>query len=215
MTATRARPDDLFAAAPEAVFGGEDPGVVDGRAVAGSFFRTFTSGPRLARTSAKLGVELARIATGRSDVEPASGDCIVIPVHRMCSVRMLGSIVHRHVRSLSCHTLWSVHAITSAATARATASGTRWDAVQRLTSRVSPLSRSWRSSCSIIAMSSTIGTSSTRRSRTISKTSRAGRLTTASARNDFTACPARGDRARGVERRRHLGGGSSRPASRG
>jgi polyhydroxyalkanoate synthase subunit PhaC len=74
VTDPRAQPDDLFADAPDAVFGGEDPGIVDGWAVAGAFLRTFTSGPRLARTSAKLGVELARIAAGRSDVEPAAGD---------------------------------------------------------------------------------------------------------------------------------------------
>lgn len=74
VTDTQTGRKEMFATAPDAVYGGEDLGILDGRAVAGSFLRTLTSAPRLARISAKLGVELARLAAGRSDMDAARGD---------------------------------------------------------------------------------------------------------------------------------------------
>jgi len=65
---------DLFDSTPDAIFGGEDPGAFDLRAVAGSFLRAAANVPRAARASARLSQDLAAVLIGRSNREAAAGD---------------------------------------------------------------------------------------------------------------------------------------------
>jgi polyhydroxyalkanoate synthase len=66
--------EPMFAATPDAVFGGEDVGGLDAGAFARSLGLGFRSIPRLARTSAELGVELFGVMAGVSKIEAARND---------------------------------------------------------------------------------------------------------------------------------------------
>src|SRR6202161_621498 len=66
--------EQMFAETPEAVLGGEDVGGYDPATFSRSLTLGFKSLPRVARVSAGLAAEMARVAAGRSEVEAARGD---------------------------------------------------------------------------------------------------------------------------------------------
>src|SRR4051794_17008848 len=66
--------DSVGARAAEALDGGEDVGEFGPRALLGSLGSVIARSGRVNRESAGLGVELAKVAIGRSAVEPARGD---------------------------------------------------------------------------------------------------------------------------------------------
>src|SRR3954451_10000990 len=66
--------DDVAARAAQALDGGEDVGELHPRALLGSLGTAIARSGRVTRESAGLGMELTRVAIGRSSVEPARGD---------------------------------------------------------------------------------------------------------------------------------------------
>src|SRR3954452_7651692 len=66
--------DDVAARAAQALDGGEDVGELRPRALLGSLGTAIARSGRVTRESAGLGVELIRVAIGRSSVEPARSD---------------------------------------------------------------------------------------------------------------------------------------------
>ena len=70
----QASSEQMFADAPEAVFGGEDLGVWDVQSFTRSLAQGLASVPRVARASAELSAELARVAMGVSRIEAQRGD---------------------------------------------------------------------------------------------------------------------------------------------
>jgi polyhydroxyalkanoate synthase len=66
--------DDVFAGTTDAVEGGEDLGMFDASTLMSSYLRAMRSLPRVAHATTNLATELARIATGRSALEPERGD---------------------------------------------------------------------------------------------------------------------------------------------
>jgi polyhydroxyalkanoate synthase len=66
--------DDVAARAAQALDGGEDVGELRRRVLLGSLGTAIARSGRVTRESAGLGLELARVAIGRSSVEPARSD---------------------------------------------------------------------------------------------------------------------------------------------
>jgi polyhydroxyalkanoate synthase len=66
--------EQMFAETPEAVLGGEDVGRFDPATFTRSLSLGFKSLPRVARVSAALAAEMARVAAGVSEVDAARGD---------------------------------------------------------------------------------------------------------------------------------------------
>src|SRR4051794_8210617 len=71
---TEVRDDDVAARAAQALDGGEDVGELRPHALLGSLGIAIARSGRVTRQSAGLGVELTRVAIGRSSAEPARGD---------------------------------------------------------------------------------------------------------------------------------------------
>jgi polyhydroxyalkanoate synthase subunit PhaC len=74
MSAASVDPEAVGTRAAEALEGGEDIGDLQPGALIGSLARAVARSGRVTRESAGLGVELAKVTIGRSNVEPARGD---------------------------------------------------------------------------------------------------------------------------------------------
>jgi poly[(R)-3-hydroxyalkanoate] polymerase subunit PhaC len=74
MTAEQAPAQQMFADTTDEIFGGEDLGGLDPVAILRSMSVGFRNVPGLARVSAGLSAEWARVALGRSKIEAARGD---------------------------------------------------------------------------------------------------------------------------------------------